>query len=796
MRWTGPRTAAGAALWCCALLVAGEAATATASATAGTSARASTPDSAQARTLAAAAADPSVITFDDLALNITVSDQYLSFGVRFTSDAFISEDGSNPTAPVLSGVPQYQGPIHAVFTVPGSAEPATVDGFSLDVGYINSRDSVVVDYFDASGQVVGSVPADSLGINHLTIAYRGVRGFDVHTVADEPAGFAIDNLKLQSGAEGITPTRVASLGDSYSAGEGLLRDVSARYDCGTDLHEGLYYQDTTLAIGGGWNAATDCDTRTLSSQQPNLAARPLTEYKNLCHRNGRAYPNQVRTALGVSGPAFLFVACSGATTANVGFAPRTKAQYPDSPVNVHGGHVQIDDVETWAQGGDPDLITVGVGGNDAGFAGIIAHCLALSCASDTSFAAGAINKINGAVYDNLRDVFAGLRSDFPAATILAFGYPSVIGDIGLSCAGIGVGPFSIGEADREWIKDDLLPALNGTIRDAAAASGVTFVDITQATAGHEVCTSDAWINGARVGNDKFGVVANESFHPNQYGHDAIASYFIAHYTDGHRLIGADPNASDPIRPAPGQPITVGSVSAGAVQACGAQCLQPAWCVQACSLHVQLNDFASDTVLSVTMHSDPVNLGSVTTDADGSATADLQLPPGAEPGIHVLEFDGTSPDGERQVGTAFIHIYETDPDTQVPTGQGPVGGAAQSGQSASAPSASNPLIVRARVRVLGWFAGRLYVRVSCPKQASSTCKVALTARLSVHGRRRVLGRTTVKVTRGHTRLVGLRAGKTARGRRGLSVRLVTTTSAGSTSKTQGVSTGRRLTRRPQ
>ena len=197
------------------------------------------------RASASAVVDPGAITFDEFGLGTTITDDYADRGVVFTSDVFTTTDGSNPTAPVLSGTPRFYGDIAARFTVPGSTTPTTVDGFSFDVGFIDDRNSVEIQYFDASGALVGSTRAQSFGINRIDVAYRGVASFTVKAVEYEAAGFAIDNLTIHRGALGIQPLRMAEMGDSYSSGEGLVPEKGLRYDCGTDLHEGLYVEGTT-----------------------------------------------------------------------------------------------------------------------------------------------------------------------------------------------------------------------------------------------------------------------------------------------------------------------------------------------------------------------------------------------------------------------------------------------------------------------------------------------------------------------------------------------------------------------
>ncbi|MGZ7033112.1 MAG: hypothetical protein ACXVIJ_14225, partial [Thermoanaerobaculia bacterium] len=343
-------------------------------------------------------------------LATTVTDQYENRGVIFTSNVFTTSDPASPTSPVLSGTPRFQGTIDAKFVAPGTTTPTIVNGFSLDVGYIDNRNSVVVDYLDSQGNVVGSQYAQSLGINHLTITYRGVAGFAVHAISTEPFGFEIDNLAINPTVSSAVSS-IASMGDSYSSGEGR---TDGKYDCGTDLRHGTYYQDTTVPDWSYWLPGVDCDTRTLSFRQPSkVYSRPIITYDNRCHRSAQAYPHLIAPI--VHAQQSIFVACSGAVTANVGATkspslnPPTP-RHPLSPVNVAGGHTQLQDVQTFAAdrlaGHDPSVITIGIGGNDAGFGSLVEHCVALTtndCKDGTTWADGVLSHINGDVFLKLVD---------------------------------------------------------------------------------------------------------------------------------------------------------------------------------------------------------------------------------------------------------------------------------------------------------------------------------------------------------------------------------------------------------
>lgn len=598
--------------------------------------------------------DPAAIAFDDYALDTTITTEYESRGVVFTSDVFTSIDNANPTAPVLSGSPRFFGPISGRFVVPGTTTPTTVNGFSLDVGYINNRNSVEIRYFDAGGNQVGATRAQQYGINEIDVAYRGVASFTVTAISTEIAGFAIDNLIVRSGAAGTKPKRMAELGDSYSSGEGIVPGDGLEYDCGTDLHQGLYRQGTTMPAGALFWDKDYCQTETGSRERPaDLGKRPLVKYQNLCHRHGRAYPNQIREKLGIPSQNAIFVACSGATTANIGAGVSGSAQYPDpeSPPGVHGGQTQLQNLTDFATGGQPDLITVGIGGNDAEFAKIVKECVLGTC-TDSDFAARTLATVNGAMFENVRTTLKALKEAFPAATIVAFGYPSVVDDPNHTCGDA----FRIGADELSWLKYTVSPAVNEAVKDAATEAGVAYADIAAATTNHGVCSDDPWINGLRLGDDDW-FTARESFHPNQRGHDAIATYFMDHYTDGNgQLLLRNPVAASSIRPPGGAGIVLGNLAAGAVQQCGAGCLQPAACVQACTVYVQGSGFTPGATMGVTLQSDPVSLGQVTVDGNGRVEAGFKAPVELEPGIHTVTLDGIAANGIRQHAIQAFRVF--------------------------------------------------------------------------------------------------------------------------------------------
>ena len=172
--------------------------------------------------VARAAAD-SLITFSEFPLGTSITDQYRDQGLTFSSPdtavpPFISSDGSNPTSPVLSGYPQFSGNISAQFVVPSTTTATSVDAVTVDVGYVDNPGSIQLLAFTPTG--VDVISADAYGINTLTSTVGNIYAFQVVQSADEPAGFAIDNVMFTPGDRPVVGLAGGDPTEGETAGEG------------------------------------------------------------------------------------------------------------------------------------------------------------------------------------------------------------------------------------------------------------------------------------------------------------------------------------------------------------------------------------------------------------------------------------------------------------------------------------------------------------------------------------------------------------------------------------------------
>ncbi|MFC4145070.1 SGNH/GDSL hydrolase family protein [Micromonospora mangrovi] len=196
-----------------------------------------------------------------------------------------------------------------------------------------------------------------------------------------------------------------------------------------------------------------------------------------CLRSPQSYPR-----LWVSGHAvasFQFVACSGATTREV--------------LNNQLG----------ALNSGTDLVTISIGGNDAGFADVVTTCRLGSDSSCLSAVNTAKAYISNTLPGRLDETYRAIRSRAPGARVVVLGYPRLF-ELG-SC-GFG----SISEYKRSLLNGGS-DTMSGVISARAGAAGFSYVDVRGRFAGHGVCASSPWINGTT-----FPIV--ESYHPKAAGY--------------------------------------------------------------------------------------------------------------------------------------------------------------------------------------------------------------------------------------------------------------------------------------
>ncbi|MCL7379385.1 SGNH/GDSL hydrolase family protein [Streptomyces sp. 35G-GA-8] len=258
------------------------------------------------------------------------------------------------------------------------------------------------------------------------------------------------------------------------------------------------------------------------------AAGDVFEYpRDGCERTDRSYPQVIDRDLG-SLIELTNVSCGAATIQDVTFRAQEPIgrhlppisedpDYPFPPVPPQSEAVQS----------GTDVITVGVGGNTLGFAGILLKCLELDqgsggvgtpCKDDLAASIpGRLTKVN----KEYGEMLAKLHEKAPHAKILAVGYPTVVPKDTSKCQYNNLQQFaSITQGDLDWLRQDVLEPLNKTIEKSADAhSSTTFVNLYDSSTNHSVCDAGKWTEGVLDHDNRPALV-----HPNAKGHRNAADH--------------------------------------------------------------------------------------------------------------------------------------------------------------------------------------------------------------------------------------------------------------------------------
>ncbi|MEU5583109.1 SGNH/GDSL hydrolase family protein [Streptomyces huasconensis] len=196
-----------------------------------------------------------------------------------------------------------------------------------------------------------------------------------------------------------------------------------------------------------------------------------------CKRTKRAYP--ALWAAANSPSSFTFAACAGARTGDV----LTK--------------------QLGSLGSGTGLVSITVGGNDAGFADVMTTCVLQSESSCLARIAQARAYVDSTLPGNLDKVYSAIDAKAPSARVVVLGYPRFYKLNGSCTSGLT-------ERERAAI-NDAADYLNTATAKRAADHGFTFGDVTRTFTGHEICSGSAWLHSVNWLN------IGESYHPTAAG---------------------------------------------------------------------------------------------------------------------------------------------------------------------------------------------------------------------------------------------------------------------------------------
>ncbi|MFF2194004.1 SGNH/GDSL hydrolase family protein [Streptomyces sp. NPDC058157] len=196
-----------------------------------------------------------------------------------------------------------------------------------------------------------------------------------------------------------------------------------------------------------------------------------------CKRTTRAYP--ALWAAAHAPQTFSFTACSGARTGDV-----ISGQL--GPLNS-----------------GTDLVSITIGGNDAGFSDVMTTCVLQSESTCVNRVNQAKAYVDSTLPGQLDQVYNAIRGRAPSAKVVVLGYPRFYQLNGSCVAGLTEGERSAINGASDY--------LNAAIAKRAADHGFTFASVVGAFTGHEICSGDAWLHSVNWTN------IGESYHPTAAG---------------------------------------------------------------------------------------------------------------------------------------------------------------------------------------------------------------------------------------------------------------------------------------
>ena len=199
-----------------------------------------------------------------------------------------------------------------------------------------------------------------------------------------------------------------------------------------------------------------------------------------CARSADAYPE--RWAAHHAHASFVSAACDGATTAG-----------------VLSGQVQALSART-------TLVSLTVGGNDAGFSHVLTACVLQFWGSACHSAVSAADALVARTLPGRLDAtLQAIRARAPAAKVVVVGYPDLY-DLSRSSGCLGL------STARRTALDRGADALDTALSAAAARNGAAFADVRGEFAGHEICDASPWLYAVTF---PFG----DSYHPTTAGQE-------------------------------------------------------------------------------------------------------------------------------------------------------------------------------------------------------------------------------------------------------------------------------------
>jgi lysophospholipase L1-like esterase len=359
-----------------------------------------------------------------------------------------------------------------------------VRSFVPDTGASTTEGVFTVSPNDGTGQSVRYVDQSQIADDWISLGFWHLNpgaSVTLSNVTDDGNGTvdiafnAVEFMPVEAGS-------YVSLGDSYSAGEGVW--PLPPYDDGTDVQN------------------------------------PTSTNGDVCHRSSDAYARQYALLTTTfANHDVVHLACSGSNMWDVGGSAGTTPN-PDAAGSVfYNEPVQTTEIPS-----DAKLVTLTVGGNDAGFIDVLTNCVVAiitTCQQEYKNPDGTDKELQliDSLGTGLVSTYDAVKQAAPNAQIYVLTYPNIfVADDSQPADSRDC--TAIQRSDRDWLIG-LTSELDAVIRTSASTAGVHIIDEHGSFAGHEECTSNNWVNPPELPLTQD--LEDISFHPNVFGYQKVAA---------------------------------------------------------------------------------------------------------------------------------------------------------------------------------------------------------------------------------------------------------------------------------
>lgn len=420
-----------------------------------------------------------------------------------------------------------------------------------------------------------------------------------------------------------------------------------------------------LALGDSYASGEGDITKTKNGQGHYIRN---TSNENGCHLSDESYPFLLGKLKSITPVLAQSVACSGA---------RVDADYSQPLLYYMGqgsklkslGATQIETrrqtaISTFQPGeipqiefvkaNQPKVITLMGGGNDVGFKDILLACASSFDTCQYAVPGSNLRKALGASiqgrYKSTVALIQAIQSVSPSTTIYVIGYPSFVSNSEVCLNGA-----LLNVSERSMINISVA-YMNAVLQAAAKNVGANYIDLETSLNGGRICEGSKYMTG--VVAKLLGAMNQELFHPNATGHLQFAHSIVSagFSTESDNNPDGDATTRQPAVPTyyDSEPQSTAKQAALSEQSV----IKPR---QIITIAASEGSFKPESSLWLTLNSDPILLGEITSDAHGGFSGQVTIPSTVKPGYHTLLAEGIDGSGIITRQYQFVEVDASDQD---------------------------------------------------------------------------------------------------------------------------------------